>query len=268
MTAAQFHQNAMTRPNYTKEFLDLISSFGYRFDAREVFRDWSELVAAELHQAPYNQLHWPKDDDWRHVEDDYLAVAKKYERKDFDVFAKMMAVTAIALDDNRQDFLGKCYMQMEVANSRLGQEFTPYEISLMLARLNLDNAREWIDRVGFFTLMEPTCGAGSMIIAASQIVEEEPINGNPSYDMWFEAIDIDRLCCNLTYIQCSLLDLSGIVWHGNTMSMEMKSFRLTPAARVHPQRTQRMIAYTRGKWEPEAALPATGLVQLPMILEV
>lgn len=258
----------MTRPDYTKDFLKLISTFGYRFDAREIFRDWSELIAAELHQAPFNQLGWPKDSDWRRVEDDYMAVAKKYERKDFDVFAIMLGITAMALDDRHQDFLGSCYMQMEVANSRLGQEFTPYEISLMLARVSLDNAREWIDRVGFFTLLEPTCGAGSMIIAAAQAIEEEPINGNPSYDMWFEACDIDRLCSNLTYIQCSLLDLSGIVWHGDSLKMEMRSHRLTPAARIHPQRTQRMFDYTRGKWQPEPELPATGLVQMPMMLAV
>lgn len=162
----------------------------------------------------------------------------------------------------------------------LGQEFTPYDISYLLARtLPADGLADMIGRVGFFTLHEPACGAGGMIIAVAQVVEEE-VQRDPTSTMWFDAVDIDRLCSNMTYIQLSLLGLSGIVWHGDTLRMQMHSFRLTPAAAVNYERTRRMFDYTRGLWEPvdtpnpapiagfggkEAKLPATGLVQLPML---
>lgn len=254
----------MTRPDYAKDFLKCIEHFRYRHHAREVFRDWAELIAAVLHQKPYHDFGWQTDPVFDHVEKNYLEVAKQYEGKDFDIFIEMMHLASTALHEQKQDFLGQCYMQSGVNSKGLGQEFTPYELSLSVARLALGDVGNIIDHMGFFTLHEPACGAGSIVIACAQVVEEE-VQRDPTAVMWFDAWDIDRLCTNMTYIQCSLLGLSGIVRHGDTLKYKVFDWQLTPAAAVNHERTKRMYDYTCGKWEPEAKLPATGLVQLPML---
>lgn len=251
----------MNPPNHVKDFLKLIETFRYRVNTQEVFRDWAEIVAAELHQAPYHLHQLPKDDPFRRVEDEYLAVAKKYERKDFDLFYALADITATALSEAKQDFLGTVYMQLEISSKRLGQDFTPYEVSHLMARLNLADVSAWINTHGYVTLHEPACGSGGMLIAAAQVLEEQ-CQVDPGATLWFQAIDIDRLCANLTYIQCSTLGLSGVVWHGDTLRMEMRSGRYTPAARLNPRRSHRMMSH-----EPlrPPTLPATGLIQMPMM---
>lgn len=254
----------MPRPNYTKDFLKCIEHFRYRHHVREVFRDWAEMVAAMLHQKPYHDFGWQTDPLFDRVEATYLEVAKRYKRKDFNIFADMMGLTSMALQEQHQDFLGNCYMQLEVGNDRLGQVFTPYHLSVAIARLSLYEVGPMIDQIGFFTILEPACGAGSIVIAAAQVVEEEQ-KRDAGAVMWFEAWEIDRMCANMSYIQCSLLGLSGIVRHGDSLKMQTFDWRLTPAAAVNHERTKRMYDYTCGKWETEATLPATGLVQLPML---
>lgn len=251
----------MNPPNHVKDFLKLLETFRYRVNTQEVFRDWAEIIAAELHQAPYHLHQLPKDDPFRRVEGDYLAVAKKYERADFGLFYAMADVTAEALSEGKQDFLGSVYMQLEINNTHVGQYFTPYAVSLLTARMTLAGVTNWIDTNGYVTLHEPACGSGGMVIAAAQVLEEKS-QYDPGATMWFQAIDIDRLCANLTYIQCSTLGLSGIVWHGDTLRLEMRSGRYTPAARLNPRRSHRMMTH-----EPlrPAPLPATGLIQMPMI---
>ncbi len=221
----------------------MVEQFRFRHHIAEVFRDWTELAAAEAHQLPYHARICPKDADFERVEAEYMAVAKKYERKDFDLFAEMLGITRLALDEKKQDFLGRCYMQMEISDARRGQFFTPYEISLAMTRMALADAGTIIAEQGFLTLLEPACGSGGMVIAAAQALEEE--QHNPQETLYFEAIDIDRQCSNMAYLQTSLLGLTGIVRHGDTLRMEMRSYRFTMGARVDPARTNRMIDATR-----------------------
>lgn len=236
--------------NRVKEFLKVIEQFRFRYNMAELFRDWTELIAAELHQAPYHAGAC-KDEAFERVEAEYLAVAKKYERPDFDLFVEMLAITRLALEEGKQDFLGQCYMAMEISDARRGQFFTPYEVSLLIARLAIDNAEQCIAEQGFITLLEPACGSGGMVIAAAQVLEEQ--GHDPTATLYFEAIDIDRQCSNMAYIQTALLGLTGIVWHGDTLRMEMRSSKFTPAARLFPWRTERMIEATRTPAEIEAA---------------
>jgi type I restriction-modification system DNA methylase subunit len=209
-----------------------------------VFRDWTELAAATLHQAPYH-AGLPKDETFERVEAEYMAVAKKYERPDLDRFAEMLAITRLALSEKKQDFLGKCYMQLEIGNNRAGQFFTPYEVPLLIAQLTIGDPSPQIVETGFITLQEPACGSGGMVIAVAQVLEET--KHDPAASLYFDAINIDRQCANMTYIQCSLLGLTGVVWHGDTLRMNLRSHRFTPAARLHESCTNRILAHVEGR---------------------
>lgn len=222
-----------------KLFRSTIERFRYQYDLREVFRDWTELAAAEVHQAPYHAKLCARDEAFERVEAEYLAVAKRYERDDFDTFAELIAITRAALSTGYQDFLGSAFMQLEISSDWHGQFFTPYEVSLLIARMGLAGMQGVVDRQGYFTLLEPACGAGGMVLAAAQIAHELQL---PPNSLFFQAVDVDRLCANMTYIQTGLAGLSGVVWHGNTLTMQMTSYRFTPAARLDPARTNRILA--------------------------
>lgn len=253
--------------DHIKMFLGTIEKFRYQHNIYDIFRDWTELAAAEIHQLPYHARICAKDDAFEQVEAAYLEVAKRYEKGDFGIFAELLGIARMALAAEHQDFLGQCYMQLEVNNTRAGQYFTPYEVSLLLARMNLDNVEATIeDNGGWFTLLEPACGSGGMVIAAAQVLQEKRVDGG--WCMYFEATDIDRLCANMTYIQTGLLGLTGVVWHGNTLSMEMRGHRFTPTARLHPGRTNRMMESTKAGWEPEVQRkldPTKPLVQAALM---
>src|SRR5690606_785827 len=112
-----------------------------------------------------------KDEDFERVEADYMAVAKRYEKSDFDLFTQLLAITRYALARGYQDFLGSAFMQLEIGSDWHAQFFTPYEVSRAMVNLTLEGAKETIDEKGYFTLLEPACGAGGMIIAAAQMVQ-------------------------------------------------------------------------------------------------
>lgn len=254
--------------DHTKMFLGTIEKFRYQHNIYDVFRDWTELAAAEVHQLPYHAGVCAKDEAFERVEQEYLDTAKKYQKEDFDTFGELLGITRLALTTKHQDFLGQCYMRLEVNNTRAGQYFTPYEVSLLLAQMNLTDVESMIDHNGgWFTLLEPACGSGGMVIAAAEVLQRKQIDGG--WCMWFSATDIDRLCANMTYIQAGLLGLTGIVWHGDTLRMEMRGHRFTPAARLHPNRANAMMDSTEASWEPPSKrVDLSGPLEQPMLLPV
>ena len=76
----------------------------------------------------------------------------------------------------------------------------------------------------------------------AQVLEEA--KHDPRATLYFDAVDIDRQCANMTYIQTSLLGLTGVVRHGDSLRMGMRSHRVTPAARVKAGRKNRVMAHT------------------------
>lgn len=239
--------------DHTKMFLGVMEGFRYQYDLREVFRDWAELAAAEIHQLPYHADAYAHDADFERVEGDYLKIVPKYKREDFDRFAELLTITQMALGVKYQDFLGQCYMRLEINNEHAGQFFTPYEVSLLIIQTALADVESIIaDNGGWFTLLEPACGSGGMVIAAAQVLEEKKIHAGEA--MYFQAVDIDRLCANMTLIQTGLLGLTGVVCHGDSLRMEIRSRRFTPVAHLYPRRCNRMMESTAQDWKSPADL--------------
>lgn len=51
--------------------------------------------------------------------------------------------------------------------------------------------------------------------------------------MLFQGIDIDLKCCQMAYIQTSILGLSGAILHGNTITLEMWKTFITPLSYIN-----------------------------------
>ena len=62
----------------------------------------------------------------------------------------------------------------------MGQFFTPYDVSRMMAEMTFDTVDEIIAEQGFVTVQEPACGAGGMIIAAADVIDAQGLRYRPA----------------------------------------------------------------------------------------
>lgn len=115
----------------------------------------------------------------------------------------------------------------------------------MMAQINLKDATAIIERKGFITLSEPASGGGGMILAAAQVIAEQKYD--PGQVMFFVATDVAPMCYHMTYLQTSILGLSGIVQHANSLSQQCWAYRFTPVCRVFPWRTNLFLADINGE---------------------
>lgn len=202
--------------DYKKDFMKCLQSIEYGRNNYDVFQDFLTLATLSFHNVI------AKDEK---VEKEYLDIIGRYKNKK--QFAELLVITTLALEEKPHDFLGDIFMSAGFGNVRGGQFFTPYHLSKMMSDITIgDNFKEQIEKDGYVTLSEPCCGAGGMIIAASEVMKEKGFN--PQTQMKFVGIDIDLKCCQMAYIQTSLLGLRGQIYHGNTISMEMWKKFITP----------------------------------------
>jgi type I restriction-modification system DNA methylase subunit len=68
---------------------------------------------------------------------------------------------------------GQVVGELELINGHIGQCFTPYDVSRLMAEITLQDAEDLIREKGFITLMEPASGAGGVIIAAADVIAKQ-----------------------------------------------------------------------------------------------
>lgn len=207
----------MPARDYTQEFIKCLQNIDYARGNWAVFQDFLEISSISIFNS------FAKNQD---LEKRYFELIGKY--KSSEKFAKLLAILALALEEKHQDFLGNIYMQCNLANKSSCQFFTPYHVSELMAQLVIpsEDVKSKIEEQGYITVCEPCCGAGGMIIAASEVISK--IGYNPQHTMWFKGVDIDINCCRMTYIQTSLLGLSGEVIHGDTLKNDYWKRLITP----------------------------------------
>ncbi|WP_099076678.1 N-6 DNA methylase [Nostoc linckia] len=232
-----------------KDFIKGFSDLTRSRSTGAVFSDWLEIVAVSMRQLPFQAGELPKDADFQTYEDKYLAVAKRYSTEELNRMSEIMGMAIVALKLHPCDFLGQCYMEMEQGNEAAGQFFTPYEVCRLMAKMTVgtaDSLKETIQKKGVITVQEPAAGAGGMMIALAQEVEE--LGFDPRAVLRFDAIDIARNCFNMSYFQMAATDLQCTVHHGNTLSMEIWESRPTPQLMLFEEwaKPRRLEAALRG----------------------
>jgi hypothetical protein len=128
-----------------------------------------------------------------------------------------------ALEDHPHDFLGTVLMERQAGrNGKWDSDlaFTPFHVSLAMAKMTLEpeTVRQLVKDQGFFTMQEPACGSGGIILAVCQHLKESEINYQEI--MHVSAIDVRPMCVHMCYIQLTLLHVPAVVIHGNTLSLE------------------------------------------------
>lgn len=190
----------------------------------EVLRDFSELAYCALAKAA---SPWP--DQREQLEAQYMEVVGRYRDKDH--IRAMPEYLGMALGEiglGGIDFLGQVAAEMGALDGRMGQFFTPYEVSRLMAEINFTNVDAIIEENGFVTVQEPAAGAGGMLLAVADVIESK------GYDLetqvWIEATELSRSTYHICYVQCAARGLAGRIIHGNSLSLETYSTAFTAAA--------------------------------------
>ena len=190
-----------------KDFYECFKSLIGRYDRWQVWSDFVTLSACSLCLSDRSQ---------RMAE--YVEVTERYRPEEMQIFPKMLSSVVVALTRNPdQDFLGDLFMRFELGNDRKGQFFTPHSISRVMAALAIEDIVSKLERQPWVSVNDPTCGAGSMLIAfAQECYARHEINYQTS--VLFTAQDVDYIAAKMCFIQLSLLGCPGYVVIGNTIT--------------------------------------------------
>ena len=189
------------------EIVKDISNIGKKHNFQMVFSDWVEMMAIAIQNSC--TLH---DDIWQARENKYLSIVKKYTKDEIIVILNMYSKLVNAFECEYRDYLGDIFMRLATnANKKImGQCFTPFNISMAMAKLNLAKIED-----KEISLYEPTCGAGGMIIGYARVLFEKGINFQNRLKVM--AQDLDTLCVHMTYVQLSLIGINAVVAQGDSL---------------------------------------------------
>ena len=151
-----------------KDFIKVLENLDRSKGRDENFRNFCEMSYCALaKKTAANETQAEK------LEARYMSIVGSYKNKD-DVreLPKLLSLNILGLNKGRCDFLGDIAGEIEVLDKKNGQFFTPYDISKMLALVSLPDIDALIKEDGFFTVSDPAAGAGCMILACADIVEE------------------------------------------------------------------------------------------------
>lgn len=234
------------------EFKGVLNQLTFRHSYSEVWADFTEIAAIVVHQSAFmnpaveeafeqglvseehvEQLRattMPRDERWQRLEDKYMTYVPKYGADGMKLMTQLYAITSMAVEGHRCDFMGPLYMELDLSGSeqrgKRGEFFTPASLSDMMAYIQTLNIAEVLATQGYVRVQEPTCGAGGMLISFAAQMEQA--GHDPRQLMYVEAVDINRTFFNMCYLQLSLLDIPARVWCGDSLLMRFDEMRETP----------------------------------------
>ena len=217
---------------WKKNIVNLLDSMVYDRSYYEIVSDFFELSAIAIRNTV--DLRPPLRQQY---EERYLQTAKHYRPEQLQKFGQALAIfqdeIAKAMDGNAAfaDWAGEIYMESKTSNSNLGQFFTPYNVSKVIALCGLDisgiKAKLAADPDNIITLHEPTCGGGGLIVAAIEELHRQKINY--AWNVFVDCGDIDSRCVHMTYLVLSLLGVPAVVRKGDALMLEYTEDWFTPA---------------------------------------
>lgn len=201
--------------NHKKEFLKTFEKLVGRYDRQRIFRDFVHLSSLEISQGIHRSLDVPIDPQ---DEKCYLEITSRYEPDEVrgpiaEMFSRMVA----GFEYEGGDWLGTVFGELEIGNTALGQFFTPYEVSLLMAEICLDHdsMQSIIEQKGFITFNEPACGSGGMILAFAE--KFRGFGFNPQTELFVIAQDISEIAAYMCFIQLSFYGIPAVVLQQNSL---------------------------------------------------
>ena len=204
--------------NHRKDFVKLFRETARYHNRYQVFRDFVTMAAVALENA-FLQCD--------ELENEYFQTIAGYEKDDLNRMARLLALVTEGLDAGMCDFLGSIFMELEIGSKDMGQFFTPFSLSELIAGLVMgQRVQELADGAPYVTLDEPTCGAGGMVIAAAKVLLDRGYN--PQTQLLVQCTDLDPVAARMCFVQLSLLGIPACVRIGNSLSQKITREMYTP----------------------------------------
>lgn len=197
------------RDDHQKNFLKIFNGLTGKHSRWEIWEDFVTLTAIEISNSTdkVNATERTKM---------YQTIISKYSAKERDGMAEMLAEVVMGMEQNPdQDFLGSLYMMCELGNDASGQFFTPYDVCRCMVEISR-GSNPAAENAGFFSVSDPACGAGALLIAFANLCRRKNICYHDK--VLFVAQDIDLIAGLMCYIQLSFLGCAGYVVIGNTIT--------------------------------------------------
>lgn len=191
-----------------KEFLKRFDSLCHGHTRGRVFHDWVTMASSAL-------IVRANPNEAERSEAEYMALVDRYKPDELQGFAELLGIATGALLDEPQDFLGAVFMQAELGNDRMGQFFTPYELSYLIAEMTI---RDIDPSKPLITVQEPACGSGGMVVAFAASARKRGVD--VQRQVYVVATDLSEVAARMAYIQLSVSGIPAHVCWGNTLSLE------------------------------------------------
>lgn len=198
-----------------KQFVKIIQSHNRERSDYDKFRDFCEMA-----YCAFAKLTAPNQERADELEARYMQIVGQYRDKEFirEGMPEMLGIGWNAMMDGGMDFLGTVAGEIGALNERAGQFFTPFEVSRMMAQMQLSDVETFVEKQGYITIQEPAAGAGSMIVAAADAIRDAGCN--PCIHMLVHAIDISPLAYHMCFLQLTWRGIPAYVERANALSME------------------------------------------------
>ncbi|WP_299846403.1 N-6 DNA methylase [uncultured Paracoccus sp.] len=212
----------MAHPAVT-DFLRALDGFDRSKTRSETFRIFCEMAYCALAKRVS-----PCPEQRDRLEADYMRCVGLFPKPD-DVrrMPELLGIATLAIAGGGVDFIGEVAGAIGALDARLGQFFTPYEVSRLMAEMSLGDVAAQIEAQGFITVQEPAAGAGGMVLAMADALEGQGFD--PARHVWVEAVELSRSTFHMAYIQIASRGIAGRVIHGNSLTMECFDKAFTPA---------------------------------------
>lgn len=223
--------------NYKQRFLKGFKMLCRTRSPYGVWEDLMELFATEFSNTALKPLEGTKQfkEIWENREQEYIRIANKYDKQERKIITQMFTLLIMEYEKNpNQDLLGEIYMLAEINNKNAGQFFTPYNVCELMSNLTFDRKQigKAVHKQGYASIYDCACGAGATLISAIEKCKEMFKKYNFQNHVMFVGQDIDKTCCNMCYIQLSILGVAGYVINENTLTKpvvtDLSCVRFTP----------------------------------------
>lgn len=180
----------MAKQRKKEEWTDHLEYLAISRDRSKVFDDFLTIIVCALSMQQKEEL--------------YLQTIKRYKKEEVETFAKAFAGLVDWMEEHPlQDAFGD-YFQEYVSKGHNGQFFTPTHISDMMAQMVTPSDLEG-------PMNDPCCGSGRFFLSAAKVNRAVTCVGG----------DISEMCCKMTLINLCLNDITGKIYHMDTLAMEV-----------------------------------------------
>ena len=203
-------------------FIKQISALDHSKNPVEKFRDFCELAYCAYAKLTADIQRGEE------LESRYMQIVGGYRDKDtIRAYKPLLETVCKAVEAGGADFLGVAATEIGALSGGAGQFFTPYSVARCMAEISLTDVGKTIEEKGYITLNEPAAGAGGMVLAAADVMEQQGFS--PALHMRVVAQDISQLCFHMCFIQLTFRGIPARVERRNTLSMELFEQAYTPA---------------------------------------